>query len=234
MAQTPGSDAAIAETWSQGKGYELEFWRMVATNTPPCPPDYHAEIVARCNPEAEIHPAFIARIVTAPLDEAVLLDIAAGPVSSVGWKFEGRRLNVVPIDALAEDYAAILAEAGLRAPVPTRPGHAEDLASIFPPASIDFAHMRNALDHCYDPMKVIRGALTVLKPGATFRIDTIVNEAVIEGYQGFHQWNIERRGDRLVIWRPGIEHDVAAELPHAEVTLDGGEHWLFIHIRRLA
>ena len=232
MANTSGSEAAVAETWSKGKAQELEFWRMVATNTPPCPPDYHAEMLARCNPAAEIHPSFIASIVTAPLDQAILVDVAAGPVSSLGWCHNGQRLNVVPIDALAAEYGAILAEAGLTPPIPTRVGHAEDLASLFPPASVDFAHMRNALDHCYDPMKVLRGAMTILKPGASFRVHTIVNEAVIEGYMGFHQWNIERRGERLMIWRPGTEIDVGAALPEAELTLHGGEHWLFIELVR--
>jgi SAM-dependent methyltransferase len=232
LTTSPDSDPAIAETWVAGKPHELEFWRMVASGAPPCPPEYHAEILGRCDPAAEVNPAFIADIVTAPLAEAVLLDIAAGPVSSLGWNYRGQRLNVIPIDALATDYATIMAEAGLRVPVPTRPGHAEALTGLFAPASVDFAHMRNALDHCYDPLQVIRGAMAVLKPGATFRISTIRNEAVRESYQGFHQWNIDAPDGRLIIWRPGGEIDVAAAVPEAEIGIDDGDPWLYLRLRR--
>ena len=117
-------------------------------------------------------------------------------------------------------------------PVPTRTGHAEKLAELFPPASVDLAHMRNALDHCYDPLQVIRGAMAVLKPGATFWISTIRNEAVNEGYQGFHQWNIDTPGGRMVIWRPGSEIDVATAVPEAEVMIDSDADWLSFRLRR--
>jgi SAM-dependent methyltransferase len=232
VATPNDSEPPIAETWAAGKPHELAFWRMVATGAPPCPPEYHAEILGRCDPAAEVNPAFIADIVTAPLAEAVLVDIAAGPVSALGWNHRGQRLNVIPIDALAADYATIMAEAGLQVPVPTRPGHAEALTEHFAPASVDFAHMRNALDHCYDPLKVIRGAMVVLKPGASFRISTVRNEAVRENYEGFHQWNIDAPAGRLVIWRPGVEIDVAAAVPEAEISIEGDESWLYLRLRR--
>jgi SAM-dependent methyltransferase len=176
----------------------------------------------------------MAGITTAPPDQALILDLAAGPVSCFGWRHRGAPLNLVPLDALAEDYAALIAEAGLTVPIPTRPGHAEALAELFAPGTVDLVHMRNGLDHCYDPARVIEGALQVLKPGGWLRVSGYLREGEKARYEGLHQWNLDLQDDRAIIWRPGQVIDPARQWPGAEVEAEAAKGWISLRMRRPA
>jgi hypothetical protein len=52
----------------------------------------------------------------------------------------------VAVDALAGEYAAILAELAREPPVPTRQGEVERLDALFPAGAFDLVTMTNALD----------------------------------------------------------------------------------------
>jgi hypothetical protein len=71
---------------------------------------------------------------------------AGGPVTGVGKVHHGRALDLVAVDALAGEYAAILAELGHEPPVPTRQGEVERLDALFPAGAFDLVTMTNALD----------------------------------------------------------------------------------------
>ena len=66
----------------------------------------------------------------------------------------------------------------------------EQLSASYAPDSADFIHIRNALDHCTDPMTGILQALTVAKTGGIVYLNHHRDEAVREAYRGFHQYNI--------------------------------------------
>lgn len=137
-----------------------------------------------------------------------MVDLAAGPVSCVGWNLDGHTINVTPVDALADDYDRILEGAGITPAVRTISGEAERIDEMFEAASVDLVYIRNALDHCYDVPKVIGSALQVLKPGGHFVVHSYRDEAERERYIGLHQWNLTTENGHFILHRPGTRVDV--------------------------
>lgn len=225
----------IRETWESGKPSEVAFWRKVAEGREGIFKEWREGLIAQADPETPIQVG-LAPFVPEPVAWARIVDLAAGPVSCVGWKLRGIRLNVTPIDVLAEAYDTILAEAGIVPPVRTVPGEAEAIDELFAPGSIDLVYIRNALDHCHDVPRVIDAALTVLRPGGHFVIHSIRNEAENEKYAGLHQWNITTEAGHFVVHRPGVRIDVTERLGGraAVAILKDSPAWVEIAIEKAA
>lgn len=128
-----------------------------------------------------------------------VLDVGAGPASKVGKTIPSASIELVPVDPLADAYAKILAEASLTAPVPTRKGYGERLTDTFDDNSFDLAHARNSIDHCRDPLLVLKQVLRVVKPGCSFYLNHHRNEGNNAGYYGLHQWNFDIHGGEFLI-----------------------------------
>ena len=75
-----------------------------------------------------------------------------------------------------------------------------------------FIHIRNALDHCSDPMEGILQSIKSLKVGGVLYLNHFRNEAVREAYRGFHQFNIDERDGKLTIWNPRESIDVEGKV----------------------
>lgn len=200
---------SLKEVWESGIQSEVDFWRSVLSGSIPEYDAYRAETLARLDPARQLED-YVAAL--CPSDVAAkefrILDVAAGPVSSVGWRIGGEAVQLVPIDALAPQYRAILAEFDITPPVWTEHCDGEEMASKFAPGSFDVVHIRNALDHCYEPVSVIRNAFTVLKPGGALCICGHTDEAEYGKYDGLHQWNVRVESDDMIIWRPGERYEV--------------------------
>jgi len=128
-----------------------------------------------------------------------VLDVGAGPVSKVGKRLNGQEVDLVPVDPLADRYQRLLEELGLRPPFPTQKGYGESLAEQFPENSFDLVHARNSIDHCLNPVTVIRECVRVLKPGCRFYLNHYRNEGVAANYYGLHQWNFDQQDGEFVI-----------------------------------
>lgn len=128
-----------------------------------------------------------------------VLDVGAGPVSKVGKHINGKPIDLVPIDPMANKYKSILDSLGLKPPVWTMPGFGEKLSKKFPPNSFDIAHARNSIDHCLNPLQVIIETLSVLKPGCCFYLNHYLNEGQIAKYYGLHQWNFSIKNECFII-----------------------------------
>jgi len=201
----------IEEAWKNGIKPEIQFWRGVIFGSQKRA-KWHQNLLERSNPERPFEKT-LAQFFTRPLREARVLDVGAGPVSILGWVHDGIKIDITAVDPLADDYNALLDEARIDPPVRTVACEGEKLTDIFPRGSFDIVHMRNALDHSYDPVRVISQAMAVARPGGCFVIRTHVNEAVHEEYAGFHQWNICLEDGHLVVWRPGTKAIVAQVVP---------------------
>jgi SAM-dependent methyltransferase len=154
----------------------------------------------RLNPDQEVQDEY-KQLIKAPVDGSPIriLDVGAGPLTSLGKKWSGQNLQLFPIDPLADEYAALLTRLGLRAPVPSKPGRGEKLFDLFERNFFDFALASNSLDHSYDPLLVIRNMLAAVKPGACVFLGHYENEGVTAGYTGLHQWNFSiRKGDMIL------------------------------------
>lgn len=197
--------------WTSGLPAEVQFWEdFIRTRGLDWPHDFRD----RLNPDLPFPPHLRARLVPEPPPGSVIrvLDVGSGPLTTLGTRWEGRTVELVPIDPLADRYNELLDQAGITPPNRTRHGEAERLTEYFPEGHFDLAHAVNSLDHSYNPLESIRQMLLVVKPGAYVQLEHAADEAETQKYDGLHQWNFRIESGRLVIWRPGERLDVGAEL----------------------
>ncbi|WP_375177784.1 class I SAM-dependent methyltransferase [Marinobacter mobilis] len=128
-----------------------------------------------------------------------VLDVGAGPISKVGKVVDGQSIDLMPIDPLADAYQQLLAGLDLQAPFPTQKGYGEKLTEQFPENYFDLIHARNSIDHCQDPVVVLRNCVRVLKPGCSLYLNHYRNEGIAANYYGLHQWNFDQLGGQFVV-----------------------------------
>jgi SAM-dependent methyltransferase len=141
-----------------------------------------------------------------------ILDIGAGPLTTVGKVYDGSRIDLLAIDPLAQVYDMLLEKNGIMPPVRTKFGEAEQVAEMYADASFDLVHAANSLDHAHDPVAAIKAAARVVRPGGHVSLEHILNEGAREGYGGLHQWNFGVEGDSFTIASSsGQKTDMAKE-----------------------
>jgi SAM-dependent methyltransferase len=128
----------------------------------------------------------------------------------------------VPVDPFAEDYDRLLRRFAVEPPVRTIKAHGERLLSHFPPGSFDIAYAVNSIDHSYDPVRIIRNMLTLVRHDGVVLLRHRLNEGEHEGYVGLHQWNFDVRDGDLVIWN----HVTTQSLRHALTATGNVEAWV--------
>ena len=162
------------------------------------------EYKSRFDPAAEVwDPALREVLREIPHDDVSILDVGAGPASTVGCRFPGKLLSIVAIDPLADSYTRVLAQAGVVPPVRTERLEGERLVERFGRERFDIAYARNALDHAIDPTVIIEQMLDVVSVGGYVVLRHVRNEAVRQAYGQLHQWNFEERDGQLIVWRVG-------------------------------
>lgn len=142
----------------------------------------------------------------------VIVDLGCALSYAMGNLFPAKPAARVDfVDPLAPFYNRILDRYRIDRPA-IRFGMIENISASYAPDSVDLIHVRNALDHCADPMRGIVEALACLRPGGVLYLNHFCDEAEREGYRGFHQWNINLRDGALTIWNRESSIDVAAVL----------------------
>ena len=135
---------------------EVEFWRdWFATGGLPWPEHYRF-----CtDPDSEVDDPLVRGILASSQQSTVsILDVGAGPITGIGFRYPGKQLAITAVDPLAGEYDWIMREYAIEPPVRTLTLHGEQLPDRFGPASFDLAFARNSLDHTVDPVPV-EGAL---------------------------------------------------------------------------
>ena len=76
--------------------------------------------------------------------------------------------------------------------------------------TFDMVHMRNSLDHSFDPLHGLLELLFICKVGGKIILRHAENEAVNENYSGLHQWNLSLLNEEnsFVIWNGNGRYDV--------------------------
>ena len=211
------------QVWDRALPGEADFWsEWIATRGLDWPREFERRFDAAQPLSESLVLDVLDRIAA---DEVRILDVGAGPATSLGKTHPAKRLEIAAVDPLADDYARLLAEAGLRAPMRTQQVAGEQLSRAFEAESFDVAYARNAIDHAVDPARIVREMLAVVRPGGFVVLRHYENEAETEGYEGLHQWNFCLQDDRLVICNERRRIDVAAELegePAVEAAVSGG------------
>lgn len=223
---------SVSERWSRAIPYESTFWEdWLATKAFGDEDDYRA----RLDPALQISERLLAECLEAlSLHEVAILDVGAGPLTTVGRAYRDKEIEITAVDPLAEDYDRILGAAGVAPPVRTKNGEGERLLELFEPESFDIAYAANALDHTYDPLLVIGNMISVVRPGGYVLLRHRRNEAKAKDYLGLHQWNFDLLDGRFVIWNRQSSHDVAKALSgRAHVVAHEEEGEVCCVIRRI-
>ena len=182
--------------WERSLPDELGFWRdWFATKGSLWPDEYKR----RFDPNSEVTEV-LHRFLGKPRRQVSILDVGAGPASSVGTKLKGYTISVTAVDALADLYEKLYEEFNAVPPVRTQFCHTEKLRETFQPNQFDVVYAENTLDHHYDPMTAIVQMVEVAKPGGYAVLYHVENEAEREGYNGLHQWNFKMEGDDMILW----------------------------------
>lgn len=133
---------------------------------------------------------------------------------------------VIAADGLARFYLRIFDEHGLVPLYTPIQCPVEEIHTCFPPRHFDVAHMRNSLDHAFDPLLGIERMLSVVRPGGWVLLRHARNEGVPGKFRnGLHQWAFDGRalkdeevlpgmsgGWAFLIWNPDLELDVSDHL----------------------
>jgi SAM-dependent methyltransferase len=197
-----------SERWSRRAGNETRYWADALRA-----PDAATRFGDRLDPSTEITLPPLRRAVeeiAAP--EVTILDVGAGPLTAVGGSYPGKRIEVVAIDPLADDYARILRERGIDPPVVPIPCSGERIVETFGTGAFDVAFSLNALDHCADPLLVLDNMLAAVDSAGRVALTHMRNEGERNGYFGIHFWNIDCRDQRFLIWNRTVRHDVTDRL----------------------
>jgi SAM-dependent methyltransferase len=221
--------------WKRGLAHELDWWEDWIQRDGRRWPDAYRD---RLDPAAPLDEPLLVRTLEAlPDDPVTILDVGAGPCTSLGKTYPGRTLEITPVDALADEYDALWARKGIAPPVRTLRCRGEDLLDRFAPATFDIAYARNALDHTFDPVLVIRNMVAVTKPSGSVLLRHSTNEAEKADYRGLHQWSFLRLGENFVIRRFGVERNVTQLLAdeaetRCELEFNDDTEWVTCVITR--
>ena len=184
-----------------------------------------ANLAERLDP-AITDPTVLACFAKLSAQELALIDVGAGPLSTLGTRAPGKRVRLTAVDPLAERYDEVLAARGITPLVRTQPCAGEQLLERFKPNMFDLAFSENALDHAAEPLAVIANMVALVRPGGFVVLNHVPNEGQREGYGTLHQWNFAERDGRCVLWRPGVMHDLGDSFPSVTVrcTTEARKH----------
>jgi SAM-dependent methyltransferase len=221
----------LKEKWNDGKDFETDFWSdWIKTKGSEWPEDYNN----RMNPELPLSGSISKFLKDVP-GTPHILDVGAGPLSCLGKVLpDGRKVKITPIDPLAKEYTTLFREANSEPLISTLYGEVEKIDMLYPADTFDLVHMRNALDHSYDPLTGIKQMLRAVKRARVVILDHFTNEAEKANYGAFHQWNIcEENGD-FILWNKSNKINVTKELKGiADVFTDGNDHVTNVILKKL-
>ena len=208
--------------WQSGLLEENVFWTRALTD--PARNWNINEYRERTNPDFELQPE-LRSLIPAPEGATVrILDVGAGPLTRIGKKWPGRRLEIIATDPLADKYNALVHRLQVPLLVPVSVADAEKLTETFPKNHFDLAYASNCLDHSYDPILAIQQMMEVVKPGRCVYLWHFANEGRKECYQGLHQWNFDAVGDRFFVSDGRVTHSLADKLNStAEISCEKTE-----------
>lgn len=171
------------EIWNNNLEKEIMWWKKKWLNNP------NSSFPYKTNPKTEVQ-EYISKWFSSPFpDNFKILDVGAGPLTHIGKKYNEKFLNIIAVDALADEYNKFVEEIihkfNLRQK--TKKCQTENLRSIFNENEFDIVHARNTLDHSHDPIKCFKQMIEVCKTNGYIITYHEVKEGSNEKWQGLHQ-----------------------------------------------
>jgi SAM-dependent methyltransferase len=204
--------------WRARKDSEVEFWASWLVGAPGTE-QWASDRESRLAPDTEIRdPLVRAELERNPAEEISILDVGAGPVTWLGFRYPGKTLEIVPVDPLADEYDRLLRDANLDPPIRTIRVAGEALLEHFGSRRFDIAYATNALDHSADPLTIISNMVAVVRTGGIVLLRHKRNEGESARYGGLHQWNFDAIDGSLLVWNNAVEVNVGSALEGRAVT----------------
>jgi SAM-dependent methyltransferase len=204
--------------WRTRTSSEVDFWAEWLVGAPGTE-QWASDREARLDPDTEIRdPLVCAELERNPAEEVSILDVGAGPVTWLGYRYPGKKLTIVPVDPLADEYDRLLRDAKLDPPIRTVRVAGEALAEHFGSRRFDIAYATNSLDHSADPFTIISNMAAVVRVGGVVLLRHKRNEGDSARYGGLHQWNFDVVDDGLIVWNNAVQVNVGAALEGRAVT----------------
>jgi SAM-dependent methyltransferase len=198
--------------WRTRLSSEVDFWAdwlAGATGTEQWTKDRDLRLV----PDTQIRDALVrSELERNPADEISILDVGAGPLTGLGYRYPGKTLTIVPVDPLAHEYERLLRSAELDPPIRTIRVAGEALLEHFGPRIFDIAYASNSLDHSADPLTIISNMVAVVRAGGVVLLRHKRNEGESARYGGLHQWNFDVVDDSLHVWNHAVVVNVGSAL----------------------
>ena len=204
--------------WRTRQNSEVDFWAGWLVGAPGTE-EWTSDRDSRLDPETEIRdPLLRAELERNPAEQISILDVGAGPVTALGFRYPGKTLTIVPVDPLADEYERLLREAGLDPPIRTICVAGEALLEHFGSRTFDIAYAINALDHSADPFTIISNMVAVVRVGGVVILRHKRNEGESALYGGLHQWNFDAVDGSLLVWNNAVEVNVGSALEGRALT----------------
>lgn len=196
---------------SSGFDSETDFWREWLQTRAMGKED---KFSFRLDPEAPVQPYYAHLIDKIPRENIDVLDVGAGPLTTIGKVHPGKRLTITAVDPLADTYQALLDETGLQPPAVTIKCAGEDLTRFFKDRRFDLVFAENALDHAEDPVKIIGEMIALCRPHGIVSLVHFAMEGDLQSYRGLHTWNFSLRDEDLMILGRNYTRNVHEIYPH--------------------
>jgi SAM-dependent methyltransferase len=209
----------VPNVWQANLGKEVHFWDRWLTEA-----QFRDERDQRLRAHRPLQGHFV-KYLNPSKQHYRILDVGSGPVSPIGDVLEGKLIELICTDPLASEYAALLDHHrifGTNRPIGVA---GEKLDSVLAENSFDIVSCNNALDHTENPLEVIKQMLRVCAAGGWVCISSIYNVGVLEHYYGLHQWNLDIKDERFILWRPDSITDVFDVCKIAHWTLSEHRDW---------
>lgn len=215
------------EQWSRDKGGSVEFFEQKLLS---------GKMDKLLDPNREVRKDLRPYL---PRDQKTIavIDVGSGPASRVGFRWEDRILVVEAVDVNGDEYMDMFKKHGITPPAETKKGEGEELHTLYSPNTFDLAFSRNALDHCYQPLKAIQNMVDLVKPSRYVILLHRRNEGEAMGYRGAHLWNFDEEEGRAILHGPGEKYVLSealegVRLEHRLVT-DKKYEWIYVIIQKL-
>jgi SAM-dependent methyltransferase len=174
------------EVWESRLKSEMNYWKDQIRRQDS--KAWHADYAIRLDPDAPLQD-IIAEHIDRTVGVNKILDVGAGPLTSINKKCSFCEIQITAVDPLADFYNDILARREITPPVRTEPGWGERLVEQFGEDHFDITYSRNAIDHSYDPIKCIDEMIKVTKKNHYVIVEVNERSGTLEDWKGLHQWN---------------------------------------------
>lgn len=214
---------SMIEVWESNINDELLFWRRwCETEGEIWPDDY----IFRQNPLNELQSKYLKYI----NEDSKILDCGSGMFTVLGRNLNGKRLDIICIDALANEFDSIRKDLNLPDIDKILPMKVEDLDRSF--GEFDFVHAQNCIDHSIDPVQCFKNMVDTCQNGGYVYTCHEINEGKNENYNGLHKWNFYNNNGFCVSDREANETNLSELFKNhiQEIFVENG--WITFIIKK--